>query len=466
MHNLKRSFFWFAALCILFALNASIIRPYIADKLLFADFRAFYCAGLVSSMGENPYRIEPLRGCEHRAAPNSDLEPGIVLPAPLPGYDLAFFSLFATMPIADATLLWEGILCIAFCVTVFTLTKLTSLEPELVFACFLFSDAAISLPLGQIALLAVAALASAMFCISRRKFHAAALFTALALIEPHIGLGACLGLLFFVPQCRPTLTATLSAMIALSISYNTPAREYEYLHTVLPSHVFSESMNQDQYSFTHILSLLGANNLTAYIAGQVSYALSLAVGLFIARKLARRTGSPMFFIAIPPAFAVIGGPFIHIQQIPAALPALLLLFTQRTSYRFSCGLATFLLAIPWINFQLLLLLPLLTFALTLLLSARLLRFSFLGQLLMAANVLGISVLAHMFFTPSHHETTTFLSMKANALAEDIWRLYIQDRHTNNQMLFLILQAPTFLGLFIMAAITIRKEKEHIKCTTS
>jgi hypothetical protein len=461
MHNLKRSFFWFTAFCILFALNTSIIRPHITSKPFFADFRAFYCAGLVSSAGENSYRIEPLRTCEHHLAPDTDLDPGVVLPAPLPGYDLAFFALFAKMPIAYAIVLWETLLSIAFCITIFTLTRLTSLEPELVFACFFLSDAAVSLTLGQIALLSIAALACAMLCISRQKFHATALFAALTLIEPHIGLGACLSLLFFVPQCRPMLIATLSAIVTLSLSYNTPAKDYEYLHTVLPSHVYSEIKNQDQYSFTHILSLLGADDNTAYIAGQISYLLLLAVGIFIARKLARSTGSSAFFIAIPPAFVTIGGPFIHIQQIPAALPALLLLLTQFPSYRLPYGFAAFLLSIPWIKFQHLLLFSLLTFALSMLLSARLLRIALWGQVLIGMIILGVSLFADIFFVTSHPHAASFANISKNALAEDIWRLHILSRHTSNQALMLILQSPTWLALLTMATTVVYSLQSNI-----
>jgi hypothetical protein len=191
------------------------------------------------------------------------------------------------------------------------------------------------------------------------------------------------------------------------------------------------------------------------MGGQLSYAASLTLGLIIGRAFARRTGALAFLLAMPAAFCVIGGPFIHIQQIPAALPAALLLFSRFPAYRFSHGLSAFLLAIPWHHFSYLLLLMLPVFGITMLLSAQFLRAPFWAQASIGSAILGIVVSANMLFAPPTSAVMHLPAMKADALSEDIWSLYIQAHHTNNQLLFLFLQFPTWFALLLMAVTGIR-----------
>ena len=66
----------------------------------------------------------------------------------------------------------------------------------------------------------------------------------------------------------------------------------------------------------------------------------------------------------------------------------------------------------------------------------------------------------MLFVPPSSAVTHFSAMKADALSEDIWSLYIQAHHTNNQLLFLFLQFPTWFALFLMAVTVIRSLGDH------
>src|SRR5579883_636545 len=55
------------------------------------DFRAFYCAARVAAHRADPYLTEPLRSCEVAigTTPFFRKNPGVTIPAPLPGYAIA-----------------------------------------------------------------------------------------------------------------------------------------------------------------------------------------------------------------------------------------------------------------------------------------------------------------------------------------------------------------------------------------
>ena len=99
------------------------------------DFVAFYCAGKIATSGADPYRVEPLRACEHAldslgaAASASD-----VTPAPLPGYSLALFGLLARLPYSIALGVWYLVLLASLCVAAWTLTRITRLPWYVVLA--------------------------------------------------------------------------------------------------------------------------------------------------------------------------------------------------------------------------------------------------------------------------------------------------------------------------------------------
>src|ERR1019366_3190331 len=72
---------------------------------------SFYCAGEAVRTGNTPYLVEPLRSCEHRAAPTEPLQnAGGVEPAPLPGYALAAFAAFSLLPLKFAHLFFAWLL--------------------------------------------------------------------------------------------------------------------------------------------------------------------------------------------------------------------------------------------------------------------------------------------------------------------------------------------------------------------
>src|SRR5215469_9327889 len=82
------------------------------------DFRAFYCAGRLLTEGADPYRDGPLHACETANGPHLlfEKEPGVTVPAPLPGYTIAALAPLSRLPFAAATAIWIAILvCATFC---------------------------------------------------------------------------------------------------------------------------------------------------------------------------------------------------------------------------------------------------------------------------------------------------------------------------------------------------------------
>jgi hypothetical protein len=97
-----------------------------------------------------------------------------------------------------------------------------------------------------------------------------------------------------------------------------------------------------------IFHALGASNETAVRAGFLSYLVTGGIGVAFSGRIARKLGSGAYLVAVPAATAVIGGSFIHVTQIAAAIPLALLLLRavpERRAVILTCVVA---LAVPWL----------------------------------------------------------------------------------------------------------------------
>jgi hypothetical protein len=99
---------------------------------------------------------------------------------------------------------------------------------------------------------------------------------------------------------------------------------------------------------TEFLVSIGTPLQTAIKAGTLWYAAMVVVGSFAGVRLARRTGNAAFSVCVPPAFAVLGGTFIHATQIAVAIPSALLLATySKHEMRTASVIALLALSVPW-----------------------------------------------------------------------------------------------------------------------
>jgi hypothetical protein len=318
---------------------------------LMGDFHAFYCAARVVAHGGNPYHTEPLRTCEVAFGPKLFFEknPGVTIPAPLPGYAIAALVPLAVLPFGVAAGLWGALLFLACAACVATLGSFARTGWQVALAALSLTLCAISLPFGEVVPVALAGICGAAYFAWQARWRAAALCAAGTMIEPHLGLPLCIALAFWVPATRLTLAVAAVAVAALSLVVLGFATNVEYFTSVLPAHALSEVARDTQFSLTAVLAALGTPQLLAVRAGMLWYVLMIGVGVTVAGMLAKKTTNNALLACVPPAFAVFGGTFIHITQIAAALPAAILLpeYTGSKS-RALAVTALLLLAVPWL----------------------------------------------------------------------------------------------------------------------
>ena len=343
---------WLGAVIVLATLAALGLQTEVVARtgFLMGDFRAFYCAARVASHGANPYYTEPLHSCEVAAGAKRFFEknPGVTIPAPLPGYAIALLVPFSMLPFAAAASLWATLLLGTLSACVLALARVADVSWEMALAAFSIALGAICLPFGEVVPIALACACMAAYCARRGNMRIAALLAAGAMVEPHLGLPVCVTLALWKPATRLALVLCFAALAALALLLLGPAANVEYLTGVLPAHALSEINRDTQYSLAAVLAALGAPAASAERAGMLWYVAMLVAGAATGGVLARRTGNAAFLVCVPLAFAVFGGTFIHLTQIAAALPAAVLLASYSTgSRRVLAVVALLLLAVPW-----------------------------------------------------------------------------------------------------------------------
>ena len=75
----------------------------------------------------------------------------------------------------------------------------------------------------------------------------------------------------------------------------------------------------------------------------------VAGGIAVGRAAARMFGEEAFAVLLPPAFAVIGGPFVHLAQILVAVPAMFMIWCRWPNARIWLAVALPCVALPWIE---------------------------------------------------------------------------------------------------------------------
>lgn len=312
---------------------------------LAADFSFFYCAGATANAHNNPYLTVPYDACGdgHRAAPPSTIKHRE--PAPIPGYDVAIFKAFATLPFGTAAGLWLLIGVTAIVVGVLCVASITSLPTFIIFFATAIALKA-SLDLGQLPPILFAALAFTGYALVKKKYVLAGIAATVALIEPHVGIPAFIATFVWVPRSRLTLLLGAACLIFISLATLGISANVEYVRVVLPSQVFAEVPFSHQYSLTWLLYALGASDRIAVRIAEVQYAITILCGILLARPIAVRLNSPALIPLVAAGFSVIGGPYIHLLQVaPVAILLALVIAAKRND-----GVAwasILLLAVSW-----------------------------------------------------------------------------------------------------------------------
>ncbi|HEV3156277.1 MAG TPA: glycosyltransferase 87 family protein [Candidatus Baltobacteraceae bacterium] len=302
------------------ARRLDIHRP--AALLATPDLLPFYCAGEALRTGHDPYRVEPLRSCEHRLVPGAQA-PWVVEPAPFPGYVLALFVVLSYLPYLNAHIVWIALIIATLTWSTILLADLIAVPTLAIFAAFFPSITILSLYLGEPTSFLVAALVSAAVLAEARRWSLCACALGVAMVEPHVALPALVALAIGEPRARRAVVGVIAVLGTLSLATTGVSGTLEYFTAALPAQARSEVGAAYQYSLSTILWFFGVPQGTALALGWLSYIAASAVGIVIAlRARGTRLGNALF-VLLPTVTAMIGGTFVHIVQISTALPAAL-----------------------------------------------------------------------------------------------------------------------------------------------
>ncbi len=313
------------------------------------DFLAFYCGGAVLAQGRDPYRAEPLRTCERRALAASHIAivPHLAVPAPLPPYALAVFVPVSRLPFVAACVAFFVLSLAAIAAAVLLCLRLAKISAAFVAGSLSAALVIGSLYLGQIVPLVLVALCGCALALREKRFLTASLCALATMVEPHVGLAVTVGLFALEPRTRGALSAGMFALLAASLAAGGAALNLEYLTQVVPAHARSEAGNfTAQLSLTAAAYALGAGVRTALFLGEASYVLMIALGVALGGRLAATFRDRAFSVLTPAAAVLLGGVFVHDQQLAFALPFgfLLARYTSRPALAY---VAVAVLAVPW-----------------------------------------------------------------------------------------------------------------------
>lgn len=419
------------------------------------DFRAYYCGALAQREGMNPYLAQSIAACEASTPkPYYRAPPGVVVPAPYPPYVFALLAPLTFLPFVIAAWLWW--LLIAGCIGAgaYWLARMAARPFAVGLAALGLSLGLTTFSSGNMMPLGCAAVIAAAWALHRGRVAMAVVALAIAMLEPQIALPAAIGCWLLYPQSRVPLAAAMGVLAALSIATAGWNVAVSYATTVLPAHALSEVSRDNQYSLATVAGALGVPDASAALAGTLSYVVMTIVGGIVALRLQRRFDEPALAVLVPPAFALLGGSFVHTAEIAAAVPAALLLATRSGSTRARFVAALLLLAVPWIYATSIVsfvapFFPVayLTYELwernrTVALSAACSALAIIGMLFFIAASYHAPVVAHAHAYP-------YIDPR---LAEASWRRFVLGNSTNNPVMWL-LRAPTWCGLLILAFAT-------------
>lgn len=429
----------------------------VASKVhaLFGDFRAFYCAAGAVAHGANPYGASAIYACEHTLMPFGlfHAEPGVAVPAPLPGYALVSLVPLGVLPYLVACVVWLAILLASVFLCARALAILLDRPQHVMLWTLATGFAVISIPFGELGSPIVAAVLWMAVALRRAAWTWAALAGGVAMTLPHVALPALLGAFLFVPPMRARIVALAGVLLTLDLLCGGPAVAFSYVRDVLPAHARSEIGSTAQYGMTWILHGLRASDRAAVAGGEISYAFMLVLGLLAARGFVKRLSDNAFAALVPPAFAVLGGTFMHYTQIMVAIPAALLLF-QRSAPRSRVVFATsfLLLAFPWLWALGQPVLVIVYAVVSAYLTAAVLGSDFSAALrvaLGAAVLTGAVVFAGYEFGPGLPTHVHGVQMHGG-LAQSSWEQFVRTQRASTGPPWWIGKSPTWIGLVLLA----------------
>jgi hypothetical protein len=423
------------------------------------EFADFYCAGSTANQHASPYTYEPLHGCEHRVNVGTTLRdqifqknPAVVFPAPQPPYDFVPFMALAALPIGVARVVEAIAIVSAAALCAATIADL-GVPIAVVAASLILSVVFASLNTAQIVPFALLALVGCGWLLRRNSNALAGIAATMTAVEPSLGVAAMAATLLYVPKARATLLLTAAALALVAVGVVGERGVIQYVAGVLPAHAASEIAFPFQYSLTYALAYAHAPAAVARFGGALSYIVVVALGLYAAPRAAAAIDRRELLIFLPALCAVIGGVFVHQEELCFALPALLVLAaSSRGRAQFVFVGALCVLAIPWIlvwGMKQLFLASLFVCA-AIVLRLRAERWSAL------LIFLAIGVALYLFeLHPPHLPVPAAMTQPypAATLAEAAWRDYTA-RRSSSDGLWIAIKIPAWAALIAALAVAL------------
>jgi hypothetical protein len=427
------------------------------------EFREFYCAGAALDRSADPYRYEPLHRCEHAVdqIPAFRADPWRVIPAPLPPYDFAPYMLAARVSFPAA----RTVAAIAIALTVITtiwVLSLGAIPIEVAALALALPGGFVLLTAGQIVPFALLILVLCGLALSRQREQLAGTLAALTLIEPHLGLPVCVAMLAWVPRSRPGLAATALILASVGILIVGAGGIVEFVTRVVPAQAAAETGYVYQYSLTYLLRTIGVPPATALVLGDASYIAMLLLGVWLGGRVAERLDRRELIAYLPAACSVIGGPYIHMVDIPFAIPAALVLAASLHGRpKAIAAVALCLLAIPWIPVWII---KRLFLASLFVVAALLLRLRAPRAVAIATFVsVALAIYLIELFPPAPFAGTTPAFFTAGDLADSAWHALVDQLFAASQNpLWLAVKIPSWLALLATlgaAFVAVRPERQ-------
>lgn len=409
------------------------------------DFADFYCAGSALDAGADPYRYEPLHTCEHRVNTSQAYrnDPKRIVPAPLPPYDFPPFVQAARLSYESARVIDTVAICFAVLVSIGGLAMI-GIPLEVATLALLMPAGYVLLNAGQIVPFALVALVLSGVAITRRRARLAGIAAALTIIEPHLGLPVCIAVLLWMPRSRVTMVATLLVLAAAAALLVGVSGVTEFLLRVLPAQAAAETGYVYQYSLTYLLHVLGAPASVALLAGALSYVAMLVVGVWLGGRCARSLARPELTAFIPAACSVIAGSYVHMVDLPFAVPAAVVLACSLEGrWRSIAVVALTLLAVPWIPVWITKKL----FLATLFIAAAILIRLRVSPRIGTATFITIAVAVYLLelAPPAPLVAVTATASTATDLAQRAWRAWVEALPPPSVTWFAV-KIPTWIAL--------------------
>ena len=286
-----------------------------AGGWLMVDFRAYYCASLAQRQGRDPYFTASVHECESNTpAPYYRAPKNVTVPAPYPPYALAFFAPLTFLPFAAAAILWWIALALSILLAAYALARIARQPMLVAWGALVLSLGLSSFWSGNVMPIAFAAIIVAALAVQRGRLAIAVPALAIAMVEPQVALPAALGLFVACSRARVALIIAAAVLGVISVASSGVAQTLSYLTAVAPAHALSEVSRDNQYSLATVLAALGVPDVSAALAGSISYVLVSALGVLVALRLARRFDDPSLTVLVPAAFSVLGGTFVHTER--------------------------------------------------------------------------------------------------------------------------------------------------------